>query len=174
MKQTLLNFMSDSFDEPSKVMIKASRDDLYGFQVNNPQYSELIKCMLRSLPGVLTDFVKINEEMLAKKTGLTAEKVMEQLKKLETYNFLSYSPRNDKPQVLFLSEFVDTKHFGLSKENYYNRKKDAEARVKAVIDFVNSGSGRFRPPVFCALEDLRSWESPALIPKNILSFSRLT
>jgi ATP-dependent DNA helicase RecQ len=130
--------LSDSFDEPSKVMIKASRDDIYGFQVNNPQYSELIKCMLRSLPGVHTDFVKINEEVLAKKTGLASDKVVEQLKKLETYRFLSYAPRNDKPQVLFLSEFVDTKHFGLSKENYYDRKKDAEERVKAVIDFVNN------------------------------------
>ena len=130
--------LSESFDEPSKVWIKASRDDLYGFQVNNPQYSELIKCMLRSLPGVLTDFVKINEETLAKKAGLTAEKVVEQLKKLEAYNFLSYAPRNDKPQVLFLSEFVDAKHFGLSKENYYDRKKDAEERVKAVVDFVNN------------------------------------
>ena len=130
--------LSDSFDEPSKVMIKASRDDIYGFQVNNPQYSELVKCMLRSLPGVLTDFVRINEETLAKKTGLTADKVTEQLKKLEAYNFLSYSPRNDKPQVLFLSEFVDTRHFGLSKENYYDRKIDAEARVKAVVDFVNN------------------------------------
>ena len=130
--------LSDSFDEPSKVMIKALRDDIYGFQVNNPQYSELVKCMLRSLPGVLTDFVKINEEVLAKKTGLTTEKVQEQLKKLESYNFLSYAPRNDKPQVMFLTEFVDTKHFGLSKENYHDRKKDAEARVKAVIDFVNN------------------------------------
>ena len=130
--------LSDSFDEPSKVMIKASRDDIYGFQVNNPQYSELIKCMLRSLPGVLTDFVKINEEVLAKKTGLASDKVVEQLKKLEAYHFLSYAPRNDKPQVLFLSEFVDTKHFGLSKENYYDRKKNAEERVKAVIDFVNN------------------------------------
>ena len=130
--------LSDSFDEPSKVWIKASRDDLYGFQVNNPQYSELVKCMLRSLPGVLTDFVRINEETLAKKAGLTSEKVVEQLKRLEAYNFLSYAPRNDKPQVLFLSEFVDAKHFGLSKENYYDRKKDAEERVKAVIDFVNN------------------------------------
>ena len=130
--------LSDSFDEPSKVMIKASRDDIYGFQVNNPQFSELVKCMLRSLPGVLTDFVKINEEVLAKKTGLTTEKVQEQLKKLESYNFLSYAPRNDKPQVMFLTEFVDTKHFGLSKENYYDRKKDAETRVKAVIDFVGN------------------------------------
>ena len=130
--------LSDSFDEPSKVMVKASRDDIYGFQVNNPQYGELIKCMLRSLPGVMTDFVKINEETLAKKTGLTAEIVQEQLKKLESYNFLSYAPRNDKPQILFLSEFVDTKHFGLSKENYYDRKKDAEERVKAVVGFVNN------------------------------------
>ena len=130
--------LSESFDEPSKVWIKASRDDLYGFQVNNPQYSELVKCMLRSLPGVLTDFVKINEEVLARKAGLTAEKVVGQLKKLEAYNFLSYAPRNDKPQVLFLSEFVDAKHFGLSQENYYDRKKDAEERVKAVVDFVNN------------------------------------
>ena len=130
--------LSDSFDEPSKVWIKASREDLYGFQVNNPQYSDLIKCMLRSLPGVLTDFVKINEEVLAKKSGLTADKVSDQLKKLESYNFLSYAQRSDKPQLLFLSEFVDTKHFGLSKENYYDRKKDAEERVKAVIDFVNN------------------------------------
>ena len=130
--------LSESFDEPSKVMIKASRDDIYGFQVNNPQYGELIKCMLRGLPGVLTDFVKINEETLAKKTGLTVEKVEEQLKKLESYNFLSYARRNDKPQILFLSEFVDTRHFGLSKENYYDRKRDAEERVKAVIDFVSN------------------------------------
>ena len=130
--------LSDSFDEPSKVMIKASREDIYGFQVNNPQFSDLVKHMLRGLPGVMTDFVKINEETMAKKIGMKPEKVVEQLKKLESYNFLSYAQRNDKPRILFLSEFVDTKHFGLSKENYYDRKKDAEERVKAVVDFVNN------------------------------------
>ena len=131
--------LSDSFDEPSKVMFKASRDEVYGFQVNNSQFSDLIKCMLRSLPGVMSDFVKINEEALAKKAGMPTEKVIEQLKKLDVYNFLTYVPRNDKPQVLFLSEFVDTKHFNLSKENYHERKREAEMRVKAVIDFVNNG-----------------------------------
>jgi ATP-dependent DNA helicase RecQ len=130
--------LSDSFNEPSKVMIKASRDDIYSFQVNNPSFSEIIKFMLRSLPGVLTDFVKINEETMAKKTGLTVERVVDQLKKLEAYHFLSYAPRNDKPQVLFLSEFVDTKHFNLSKEHYHDRKHEAELRVKAVVDFVNN------------------------------------
>ena len=130
--------LSDSFDEPSKVMIKTSRDDVYGFQVNNPQFGELIKLMLRSLPGVMTDFVKINEDMMAKKIGLTVEKVVEQLKKLDAYHFLTYIPRDDKPKVLFLSEFVDTKCFNLSKENYHDRKREAELRVKAVEDFVNN------------------------------------
>ena len=130
--------LSDSFDEPSKVMIKASKDEIYGFQVNNPKFRELVKFILRSLPGVLTDFVKINEDVMAKKIGTSTEIVIEQLKKLEAYHFLSYAPRNDKPQILFLSEFVDTKHFGLSKENYYDRKRDAEIRVKAVIDYVNN------------------------------------
>ena len=75
---------------------------------------------------------------MASKIGLTSEKVVEQLKKLEAYNFLSYAQCNDKPQVLFLSEFVDTKHFNLSKENYHDRKRDAEERVKAVIGFVEN------------------------------------
>ena len=130
--------LSDSFDEPSKVMIKASRDAIYGFQVNNPEYKDLIVYMLRTLPGVMTDFVKINEEITARKTNMTVEKVVEQLKRMEEYNFLTYVPRNDKPQIVFLSEFVDTRHFGLSKENYHDRKKEAEERVKAVIDFVNN------------------------------------
>lgn len=130
--------LSDSFDEPSKVMIKASRDEVYAFQVNYPQFTELVKHMLRSLPGVMTDFVKINEDVVAKKVGSTADKVQEQLKQLEAYNFLSYSPRNDKPQVLFLTEFVDTKCFDLSKEHYHDRKREEEARVKAVVDFVSN------------------------------------
>ena len=130
--------ISDSFEEPSKVMVKVSRDAIYGFQVNNPQFRELIQFMLRNLPGVMTDFVRINEETMAKKTGISVEKLMEQLKKLEAYHFLAYVQRNEKPQLLFLSEFVDSKHFGLSKNDYYIRKKDAEERMKAVVDFVNN------------------------------------
>ena len=104
----------------------------------NSQFDGLIQYLLRNLPGVLTDFVRINEETIARKTGLTVEKVISQLKKLDEFHFLSYAPRNDKPQILFLHEFVDTRHFNLSKENYHDRKKDAAERIKAVIAFVSN------------------------------------
>ena len=130
--------LSDRFNEHSKLMIKASRDDIYGFQVNNPKYGELIKHLLRSYPGVMSDFVRINEEVMAKRIGIPSDKVVEQLTRLDAYHFLSYIPRIDQPQIMLLSEFIDARHFALSKENYYERKKEAEERVKAVVGFVNN------------------------------------
>ena len=130
--------LSESFSEPSKVMIKADRDDLYGFQVNNPKYGDVIKYMLRSMSGVLSDFVPFNEEKMARVIGLSVDELVSQLKQLEDYNFLSYAPRNDLPSILFLSEFVGISHFSLTKENYYDRREDARQRMQAVIDFVNN------------------------------------
>ena len=130
--------LSESFDEPSKVWIKASREDLYRFQVAFPQFDTFIKYMLRNMPGILGDFVRFSEETAAQKTGLTVEQVTAQLKKMESYNFLSYDPRKDKPQLQLITELLDTRYFVLSKENYQDRKNDAMERVQAVIDFVNN------------------------------------
>jgi len=130
--------MSDSFDEPSKVWVRASREDLYRFQVEYPQFDIIIKYLLRGLPGVMSDFVRFDEEVAARATGLKVEQVMGLLKKLESYQFLSYSPRNEKPQIQLMTELLDTRYFTLSRENYADRKRDAAERVKAVIDFVNN------------------------------------
>jgi ATP-dependent DNA helicase RecQ len=94
--------------------------------------------MLRSLPGVLSDFVNIREEQISQKTGLTMDIISKQLKSLERLNFLTYIPRNDKPQIQFLTPRIDTRYFSLSDEIYKNRKEDAARRVQAVIDFVNN------------------------------------
>lgn len=130
--------LSDSFEQPSKLFIKASREELYRFQLDYPKYAPLINVLLRGLPGVLSDFVKIDEGRLARKTGFREDMVTIQLKELEKLNFLCYAPRNDKPQLFFLSEYVDVRHMGLSSENYYDRKKEAAGRIQAVIDFVNN------------------------------------
>lgn len=94
--------------------------------------------MLRNLPGVLSDFVIIREETISAKTGLSTETISKQLKKLESLNFLLYIPRNDKPQIQYLTERLNTSNISLSDEIYRNRKDDANRRVQAVIDFVNN------------------------------------
>ena len=132
--------MSEALSEPSKVFVKATRDQIYDFQEQNPQFEPLVNYMLRNMPGVMTDFVKLNEESMARKLLLSVEEIENQLKKLEQLNFLTYAQRNDKPTISLPTNYLGPKAVLLSRENYYDRKKDAQERVKAVIGFVNNNS----------------------------------
>lgn len=129
---------SEAMNTPSKIHIRANREDLYRFQIEYKEYDAIIKFLLRNLPGVLSDFVNIREEHISQKTNIPVEKVIRQLKNLDSMNFLTYIPRNDKPQILFLTERLDIRFFTLSDDIYKNRKNDAARRVDAVIDFVNN------------------------------------
>ncbi len=130
--------LSEALNTPSQLFIKASREDLYRFQVEYAEFDAMIKYLLRNYPGILSDFVKINEEQISHKMGISVENVELTLKKLEKYNFLTYIQRCDKPQIQYLTERQDMRHFVLSDEVYKNRKDDATKRVQAVIDFVNN------------------------------------
>ena len=132
--------LSEAMDTPSQLFIKASREDLYRFQVEYAEFDAMIKYLLRNYPGILSDFVKIKEEQISHKMGIEVTAVEQTLKNLEKYNFLTYIQRNDKPQIQYLTERQDTRHFALSDEVYKDRKDDATKRVQAVIDFVNNDS----------------------------------
>ncbi len=129
---------SEALSTPSKVYIKANREALYRFQLEYQEFDIIIKYLLRNLPGVLSDFVNIREEVVSHKTGIPIDRVQYQLNKLANLNFLCYAPRSDKPQIHYIRERIDSKHFTLSEEIYDNRKEDASKRVQSVIDFVNN------------------------------------
>lgn len=129
---------SESMANPSKVFIRASREDLYRFQVEQPQFDSFIKYLLRNVPGVLTDFVSFNEEMAARKLNMKVEQVVDLLKKLHALQFLIYQARKQKPQLIWVSERRDAKDIYLSREHYADRKKSAAQRIQSVIDFVNN------------------------------------
>lgn len=132
--------VSEALNTPSKIHIKASREDLYRFQIEYKEFDSLIKYMLRNLPGILSDFVNIREETISQKIQVSTDRIELMLRKLDRLNFLTYIPRNDKPQIQFMTERLDTKYFSLSDEVYRNRKEDAENRIEAVIDFVNNSN----------------------------------
>ncbi len=138
-KEGLL-MLTESLMAPSRLFIKASREDLYKLQVEQPYYDIMFKVLLRNYPGVFTDFVRVNEEELAKKTGIAVDRLITDIKKLQRDGYLDYLPRKDKPQLVFSTERLSAGDISLSKENYSDRKKSAASRLQAVIDFVNNQS----------------------------------
>ena len=129
---------SEALSSPSKIHIKAGREDLYRFQIEYQEFDTIIKYMLRNLPGVLSDFVNIREETISIKTGLSVEMIIKQIERLERLDFLTYIPRNDKPQIFYLTERLNISNISLSEDVYKNRKEDADRRLQSVIDFVNN------------------------------------
>jgi ATP-dependent DNA helicase RecQ len=130
--------LSEGMNTPSRLMFTAGREDLYRYQVEQPYYDPFIKHLLRNYPGIFTDFVVINEEEIARKTAMDHTKVIQFLNHLQKLGFLAYNPRKEKPQLVFLWERVDSANITLSPQHYAHRKKSAEIRVQAVIDFINN------------------------------------
>ena len=129
---------SESLNEPSRINIPINREDLYRFQVQNTFYDGFIKTILRSYTGVFTEFVKINESILAKRLNIEREKVIEILKQLQKLKIILYVPQKQMPQIIYSQERLDVKDISISAAHYSERKAEAIKRIDAVVNYVTS------------------------------------
>jgi ATP-dependent DNA helicase RecQ len=132
--------MNDAMDNPPKLHIRASQDELYRYQVENPEGDLVLKAVLRSYGGVFNDFVAISETEIARRAGLDPAYVIALLMRMDQEGFLSYVPQKTVPQIIYTRERFATDNLHFTAENYYNRKIEAETRLKAVIDYVNENT----------------------------------
>jgi ATP-dependent DNA helicase RecQ len=123
-------------DGDSKVFIKASKEDLYKFQVEKARYDKFIKVLLRSYSGLFTEFTRISEADIGQRAGISAEEAVKYLAEIEKFDVLTYLKKTTQPRVTLLTERVDAKDITISPEHYRLRKEEAEKRIKAVMDYV--------------------------------------
>jgi len=132
--------LTEGLHQPSKVYIKAAKEELYRFQVEHEPFDHFIKTMLRSYSGILSDFTMFSEQELARRSNLTLEKVITNLKHLARLQILDYIPQTDKPRIIFIQERLDTRDLTISPENYRDRLKDAEKRLEKMIGYAETAN----------------------------------
>lgn len=133
-------FISDLVDTESKVFISASKDDLYKFQVEHIKYDKFIKTMLRSYPGLFTEFTSISEEELGRRVNCDTKRVVQLLSALQQFEIIKYKSRKSVPQLTFLTERLDGKSISLSPENYATLLKKSRERLGAILEFVSNNT----------------------------------
>lgn len=132
--------LGSELENPSKIMFSIEHNELYTFQVENPGYDPFIKLLLRSYGGIFTEFVRINEKELAKRADTTDEKIRSALTKMQKMGLLIYIPATSSPQLLMVSDRIDSKAMNFSGENYNKRKKAALKRMQSVLDYIQSSN----------------------------------
>lgn len=131
--------LTDELDHPSKVYFQVDRDDLYKFQVANAGFDGFIKLLLRSYTGLFTNYVAIDEQLMAKRSGVSPDLVYQFLVRLRTQRIIDYIPQKKTPFVIFTKERIDPDRLRITKENYTDRKRDYMQRVDAVNHYASSG-----------------------------------
>ena len=130
--------VSEHLRESSKIHFKMDGEALMRYYPLHPQIEEFVKLLLRSYAGVFTQFVNIQEEVLAQRAELTVAQVEEMLKALRADKVLSYEPQSEIPLIMFLENRVEAKHLFFDPKDYDDRKQRAQERLEAVIQYVTT------------------------------------
>ncbi len=132
-------FYTESAGQFSQLFVPIKKDVLYRFLVDHPGYDNVLKEILRSYSGVFSDYININETLLAKRALLRKEELIKQLLHLNKQKIISYIPIKTKPQLHFPPGRMSTKNIQFSKENYEQLKSNAEKRLQSLLNFITNG-----------------------------------
>ena len=137
----------------------------------------LLKLLLRSYAGLLTDFYNvfmINE--LAKRANIPLQTIIDVLHKLHHLGILIYQPQTELPRIVFLANRFESKYLMLSETIYKERMQSDREKLDAVIQYVtNQTKCRSRQLLayFGESESIRCGKCDVCLERNKIELSSL-
>ena len=132
--------LNDAWDDPSRMFFACSKEDLYRYQLENAEADKILRIILRSYSGVFTDFTRISENEIARRSGIDSPKVTELLFRMQKLGILDYLPNKGSPLLIYNTERLNPNDIALSKTFYSQRKKEAFSMLDSIIHYATSDS----------------------------------
>jgi ATP-dependent DNA helicase RecQ len=130
--------LNEAVNQPARVHLILSHQDLYAFQVANAQHDQLIKALLRLHGGELfADFQTISENALATHLRRSVVEVRQQLRYLHTAGILHYQPKQESPQAMFTTPRFDSSKLPLDQVKMTAARDLARAKTYAVAQYLS-------------------------------------
>ncbi len=167
--------VSDEINNPSRIHFRVARDDLYKFQVSNARFDGFIKLLLRSYTGMFSSFVPIDENLLAKRSGLKREDIYAYLVKLSSYGIINYIPGKKNPVVTYTSERLGRKDLHFSAEAYKFLRERYIERIRAMITYASENTrcrSQYLLEYFGEKDPPRCGECDVCMKRNELDLSK--
>ena len=132
-----IEFMEE-IETQSRVTILAKKDELYNLPSGNPNLDKVLQALLRSYSGLFSDYVFINEALIAKRFNIPQEIIYESLLQLTKLHILHYVPRKRTPYVIYTTSREEPKYLEIPKKVYEMRKEKMKTRIMAMIRYAYS------------------------------------
>ena len=132
-----IDFIEEA-DTQARVMILANKEQLYHINSENPNVDKVLQALLRTYTGLFSDYVFINEHVLAYRFGIDELAIKEALIELTHLRIIHYIPQNRTPYIIYTTSREETKYVQLPKSIYEDLKNRMEQRVNSVLHYVFS------------------------------------
>lgn len=129
---------TEESENSSRLYFLIDRNELYRFEMLDEDQEALLHVILRSYSGLFSQFVYINEDVLAKRLNSTREKIYQCLVQLDRSGMVKYIPRKRTPMIIYTIERLEEKYVELNKEVYDERKERFESRINAMVEYVTT------------------------------------
>jgi ATP-dependent DNA helicase RecQ len=132
--------LENSFNKKSTLQIIGSHYSILNFSQRNNLLKNFMNVLLRTYGGLFESTIKIDEFLLAKKSGITSQQVINNLSSLETQNLAIYTRVESALSLRFLVPREDDKTINrFSKEisQFLNLKKEKAIKFR---DFVTENN----------------------------------
>ncbi len=127
--------LTDDPDNRSRLIFTIHRDELYNYSGFSKETDDLVQAVLRTYTGLFSDYVFINESVLATRTGMNRMQVYEILKSLSAQRVIHYIPASQLPLITYLQNREETSRIVIPKSVYEQRKERLEQRVRSVLSY---------------------------------------
>lgn len=132
--------LTDVLDNPTRIMFRMSREELYKLQVDRTELDSFLRIVLRLYTGLFTEFVPVDEKYIAKMSGYTEHKVKELLYQLSVMRVIRYIPRRSSPLLILQEERLPSEDVAIAPATYHRRREMEELRASAMAEYAESGS----------------------------------
>ena len=129
----------DNRDNAPHVMFTCLKEDLYDLELSHiPNADNVIKGMLRVLPGLFADYQPLRETQLARETGLDQESIHATLLELSRAGYLSYIPRRSVPSIYMPTSRELPEQLLIPRSVYEDRREVLRRRIESVIQYAEA------------------------------------
>lgn len=120
-------------DSKPAVRFHTSRSDLYLLESLTAMEDKVITSLLRLYGGLFTDYVYIDESLVAMHCGLERQQVYMVLKNLRARHIIDFIPQRQIPFVTYTRQRYDGSSIVITREAWEERKAQFEKRIGSML-----------------------------------------
>lgn len=125
----------DNPNGKARLMFCLNRNELYLLDNLSPKEDAIVTALLRTYGGLFTDYVYIDESLIAYQADTSIEQVYVTLKNFSARHIVQFIPRRKTPYITYAKDRIDGEKVIIPNEVWEQRREQYAHRIEGILRY---------------------------------------